>query len=99
LVRERFLTGAISEDHALEIARAGVSPFSDHDAADFAAVMTVTQLRKALSFLPPDDPTTTTGDTDAGQPADTNDTPSSNPDDPGDPGDSAQAASGVGVRE
>jgi len=52
LVREQFAAGKISEDHVVEIARAGVTAFHDHDAAGFSSEMTVGQLRKALSFLP-----------------------------------------------
>src|SRR5688572_15241183 len=52
LLRAKFAAGAVSEDQLVEVAKAGVTPFHDRDAADLAAVMTVPQLRKALSFLP-----------------------------------------------
>jgi hypothetical protein len=58
-----FASGEISEDHVAEMVRAGVTAANDAAAADLARAGSVTQLRKALSFLPrPDRPDPDPGD-------------------------------------
>jgi hypothetical protein len=47
-----FAAGEISEDHVGEIVRAEVTPVNDTSAAELARSGSITQLRKALSFLP-----------------------------------------------
>ncbi len=62
LLREKFAARAVSEDQMVEVAKARVAPVHDREAADFASVMSVAQLRKALSFLPDVPEPTRTGD-------------------------------------
>ena len=85
LVREQFAAGAVSEDQMVEIAKAGVTAFHDRDAADFAASMTVPQLRKALSFLPDVPATDAAADAEQPDPAPDDEPPA--PDPPNDPAD------------
>jgi hypothetical protein len=52
-VRAAFVAGELTEDHVAEIVRAEVTPQHDAEVLNIARHATVTQLRTALSLLPP----------------------------------------------
>jgi hypothetical protein len=52
-IRAAFAAGELTEDHVAEIVRAEVSAHHDAEVLGIARNATVTQLRTALSFLPP----------------------------------------------
>jgi hypothetical protein len=53
VIRAAFVAGELTEDHVAEIVRAKVTPQHDAEVLNIARHATVTQLRTALSLLPP----------------------------------------------